>query len=349
MSPLLTDNLDITVAIPTYNGASRLPKLLDRLLTQTGVEQFNWEIIVVDNNSIDNTAEVIHNYQKSFEYCPLRYFLETQQGSAFARQRAVQKARGQVVAFLDDDNLPASDWVAAAYAFGKEHPQAGAWSGQIHGEYEVNPPENFARIQGFLAIREHGSQPYLFDADHLILPPGAALVIRKQAWCKNVPKQLVFKGRLGNSMVGGEDIEPLLHLHKVGWQIWYNPAMHTYHQIPHWRLEKDYLLSLARGCGLSIFQLRLINAKNWQKPMLFLRTILGNLRRVLQHTIKYKGQLTSDIIALFEIEFYLSSMISPFYFLKCYFDRFLGNSIIVNPKTSTSIRATNFRNHTRLQ
>jgi glycosyltransferase involved in cell wall biosynthesis len=309
-------SLDITVAIPTYNGEVRLPKLLDKLFTQSGVEHLNWEIIVVDNNSSDKTYELVKNYQENCDIsCTLRYFLETEQGAAFARVRAVREARGQLIAFLDDDNLPAPDWLSEAYKFGLEHPQAGAWSGQIHGEFEAKPPEKFERIQAFLAIREHGSDPYLFDADNLRLPPGAALVVRKQAWSESVPKVLFLKGRLGKSMVGGEDLEPLLYIHKAGWQIWYNPAMHTYHQIPACRLEKDYLLSLASGCGMCTFQLRLINATNWQKPIILLKTILGNLRRLLQHLVMYRGELKNNLIAIVEMEFYWASMMSPFYCL----------------------------------
>jgi glycosyltransferase involved in cell wall biosynthesis len=324
-------NLDFTVSIPTYNGAKRLPKVLDLLLNQTGVENLNWEIIIIDNNSKDDTNKISEYYQKfSNQNFSVRYFLEKEQGIAFARMRAINEARGEFIAFIDDDNLPKNDWVLQSYLFGKEHPQAGAWSGQIHGDFEINPPKDFARIQAFLAIREHGSQPYLFDADNLRLPPGAALVVRKQAWCESVPEQLVFKGRLTKLMVGGDDTEALLYLHKKGWQIWYNPAMHIDHQIPHWRLEKDYLLVLARGCGLCIFQLRLINAKNWQKPILLVKTILGNLHRVLHHLIKYRGQLKSNLIAIFEINFYLASMMSPFYSLRWKLEKIFKPTSIQN-------------------
>ncbi|MBN3910030.1 MAG: glycosyltransferase family 2 protein [Nostoc sp. NMS1] len=324
-------SLDFTVSIPTYNGAKRLPKVLDLLLNQTGVENLNWEIIIIDNNSKDDTNKISEYYQKfSNQNFSVRYFLEKEQGIAFARMRAINEARGEFIAFIDDDNLPKNDWVLQSYLFGKEHPQAGAWSGQIHGDFEVKPPKDFARIQAFLAIREHGSQPYLFDADNLRLPPGAALVVRKQAWCESVPEQLVFKGRLTKLMVGGDDTEALLYLHKKGWEIWYNPAMHIDHQIPHWRLEKDYLLVIARGCGLCIFQLRLINAKNWQKPILLVKTILGNLHRVLHHLIKYRGQLESNLIALFEINFYLASMMSPFYSLRWKLDRIFKRTSIQN-------------------
>ncbi|MEH2446947.1 MAG: hormogonium polysaccharide biosynthesis glycosyltransferase HpsE [Nostoc sp.] len=327
----MSDKVDFTVAIPTYNGAKRLPKVLDLLLKQTGIEKLNWEIIIIDNNSHDNTNQVIEHYQKNYsQNICLRYFFEKKQGITFARMRAISEARGEFIAFVDDDNLLVSNWILESYNFGKEHPQAGAWSGQIHGDFEVKPPENFERIQAFLAIREHGSNPHLFDAANLRLPPGAALVVRKQVWCENVPQRSTLSGKLPGIFVQGDDYEALLYIHYGGWQIWYNPSMHTYHQIPHWRLEKNYLLTLARGCGLCIFQLRLINAKNWQKPIILVKTILGNLHRILQHLIKYRGQLKSNLIVIFEINFYLASMISPFYSLKLKLDRILENTTIEN-------------------
>lgn len=305
--------VDITVAIPTYNGEKRLPNVLEKLRSQINTEQINWEILIVDNNSKDDTAKIIQNYQLNWpNHIPLKYSFESEQGAAFARLRAVREANGELIGFLDDDNLPVEDWVIQAYNFAKNHPKAGAFGGQIHGKFEVQPPENFERIQAFLAIREHGSTPHLFDPDNLRLPPAASLIVRKKAWCESVPSRPKLSGKLPGLMVQGDDYEPLLYIHKAGWEIWYHPDLHTYHQIPHWRLEKDYLLSISRGCGLATCQLRMINAEPWQKPILIARTFLGNARRVLLHYIKYQGQLKTDLIAACEMEFFWGSLISPF-------------------------------------
>lgn len=303
--------VDFTVAIPTYNGASRLPLVLERLRQQVNTENFLWEIIIVDNNSKDNTAQVVSDYQvKWLSNVPLRYCFEAEQGIAFARQRAVLEAKGELIGFLDDDNLPDENWVAYAYSFGKEHPKAGAYGGQIHADFEVEPPANFKRIQSFLAIRERGNKTHKYKPENLNLPPGAGMVIRKQAWCENVPNRLVRTSR------GGNDFEVLLHLHKGGWEIWYNPAMHIYHLIPKSRLEKDYLIPLIRNAGLCICQLRLIKTKPWQKPIIMARIMLGSLRRAVLHLLKYRGQVKTDLIAACEMEFLLSSFASPFYYVK---------------------------------
>ncbi|MCT7970473.1 hormogonium polysaccharide biosynthesis glycosyltransferase HpsE [Laspinema olomoucense] len=307
---------NLTVAIPTYNGAPRLPKVLEALRHQINPEKLAWEIIIIDNNSSDETAQVIKDYQSNWaEDFPLEYYFEGQQGLAFARERAIQEAQGTYVAFLDDDNIPAPDWIAAAYQFGINYPQAGAFSGQIHGEFEVQPPENFKQIAPFLAIRQHGSKPFLFDPDNLRLPPGAGLVVRKQAWREAVPKTPKVVGNQGDALARGDDYAPLLYLHKAGWEIWYNPAMHINHQIPHWRLERDYLLSLARACGLATCQLRMINATTREKPGIWVKTIFGNWRRIVQHRIKYGDRLKSELIPAFQMEFYRGSLMSSFYWL----------------------------------
>jgi glycosyltransferase involved in cell wall biosynthesis len=308
--------IDFTVAIPTYNGAQRLPILLDKLRSQVNPDSISWEILIVDNNSSDDTTKVVQEAQTRWaSTAPLRYCFEPEQGAAFARHRAVRESRGELVGFLDDDVLPASDWLAAAHTFAHCYPKAGAYSGQIHGEFEVEPPEHFEKIRAFLSIREYGSQPKQFIPDRLQLPTAAALIVRRQAWCESVPDRPVLKGRIGNSFLGGEDYEPLLHLYRHGWEIWYGPTMHSYHQIPKHRLERSYLIALAYGCGLATCQLRMINANGGQKPIIFLRTLLGNLRRIIAHMIRYRSELRTNLVAASEISFFWGGMMSPFYYL----------------------------------
>ncbi|MDJ0553138.1 MAG: hormogonium polysaccharide biosynthesis glycosyltransferase HpsE [Microcoleaceae cyanobacterium MO_207.B10] len=308
---MIGKQIDFTVAIPTYNGEMRLPEVLEKLRSQINTEEFSWEVIVVDNNSQDNTAKVVQSYQENWSTdFPLRYSFERQQGLAFARQKAVEEAGGKLIGFIDDDTLPTPDWVYMAYKFGQEYPKAGAYGGQIHGDFEVEPPKNFERIKSFLAIKERGSEAHLYDPENLSLPPGAGLVVRKKAWLENVPRRLVRTTR------GGNDFEISLHLYRGGWEIWYNPNMHIFHKIPKSRLERGYLLSLSNTVGICICELRLINVKNWQKPIVMSRIFLGNLRRAVRHIFKYRQEVKTDLVAACELQFLISGMISPFYYLK---------------------------------
>jgi glycosyltransferase involved in cell wall biosynthesis len=311
--------LDFTVAIPTYNGEYKLPEMLESLRSQIGTENISWEIIVVNNNSTDNTATVLQNFQENWsEPFPLKVHLEFQQGAAFARLRAIQEASGELVGFLDDDNIPASDWVAAAYKFGLEYPQAGVYGGQIHPNFEVEPPENFEEIIGFLAIRERGNIPNKYRPEVLSLPPGAAMVVRRQAWLNSVPRVLTLSGKVTGSMVQGDDWEPLMYIYKAGWEIWYNPAMHTYHKIPRWRLERKYLLSLINGSCLSFHPLRMIAAKTWEKPILSLKTVFGNLYRMAIFYMRNGQRIKNDLILECKLEIYRSKIASVFYYFNKY-------------------------------
>ena len=312
--------VDFTIAIPTYNGAARLPALLDKLRSQENPQNIAWTILVVDNNSTDNTAELVKRYAAQAEaqsqQPSIQYAFAKRQGAAFARVKAMEVATSEWVGFLDDDVTPASDWMSNAYAFARSHPEAGAFGGQIHGEFEVEPPSNFNRIKSFLALRERGSTPHLYNPDHLSLPPSAAWVVNAQAWHDNVSDQPVLGGRANGSMVQGDDYEPLLRMHKAGWKIWYAPSLHVAHQIPKSRLERGYLKSLSWGCGICICPLRMINSQGWQRPLLWLKLMLSNLKRVVLHWLKYRNELETDLVAACEMDFYLGSFASPFYYLK---------------------------------
>lgn len=310
-------SVDLTVAIPTYNGETRLPEVLDRLRSQLNTAAFSWEIIVVDNNSTDNTAKVVQAYQENWPQAyPLRYCFEREQGAAFARRRAIVEARGELIGFLDDDNLPAPGWVAAAYAFGQEHPTAGAYASQIHGAFEVTPPENFKKILPFLAINERGEVPLLYQPSSNLLPPSAGLVVRKQAWLENVPNQTILTGRTKGNMLTSEDLEMLSYIRKGGWEIWYNPYMEIYHKIPRWRLEREYLIPFIRGIGLSRHVTRMLGVKPWARPIAFLAHIANDLRKIVLHLLKHGFKVKTDLVAACEMQLFLSSLISPFYLWK---------------------------------
>ncbi|NDJ25445.1 glycosyltransferase [Nostoc sp. B(2019)] len=313
----MTESLDFTVAIPTYNGESRLPELLERLQNQIHTEKLTWEIIVVDNNSTDQTAKVVQTYQKNWQCSyPLKYCFEARQGAAYARKRAVEEAKGKFIGFLDDDNYPISTWVAAAYAFGQKYPKVGAYGSQIHPKWEVEPPENFQRIAPFLAITERGNLPLLYEPAKKLLPPSAGLVIRRQAWLESVPNKSILTGRANGNMLTSEDLEMLSYIQKSGWEIWYNPEMEIYHKIPSSRLRKDYLIPFFRGIGLSRYVTRMVNIKPGYRPVICLAYMINDIRKITFHLVKYQIKLKSDLVAACEMQLFVSSLISPFYLWK---------------------------------
>ncbi|MEH2289917.1 hormogonium polysaccharide biosynthesis glycosyltransferase HpsE [Nostoc sp.] len=320
----MTTSTNFTVAICTYNGEKRLPEVLELLRTQVNIQSLRWEVIVIDNNSKDNTAKIVQEYQENWSVAnPLIYCFEPQQGAAFARKRAIHESHAELIGFLDDDNLPALDWVAAAYAFAQEYPKAGAYGSQIHPNFEVKPPENFHRIAPFLAITERGSQPLLYEPRKKLLPPSAGVVVRKQAWLESVPVACVLTGRVIGNMLTSEDLEVLSYIQKAGWEIWYTPTMQVHHKIPSWRLQRDYLIPFFRGIGLSRHVTRMISIKPWLIPLAIIAYMTNDIRKILFHLLKYRTQVKTDLVAACEMELILSSLISPIYLWKT---RYLNQS-----------------------
>lgn len=305
--------LDFTVAICTYNGETRLPAVLECLLWQLNIQHLAWEVIVVDNNSSDGTAQVVNAFQQKWpRHLPLRYAFEPQQGASFARQHAIEIARSPLVGFLDDDNNPSLTWVAAAYRFGHQHPQAGAYGSRIRGDFEINTPPHFERIASLLALTERGPDPLLYNPQQKVLPPGAGLVVRRQAWLQHVPSTLALSTKFGERQAG-EDLEVVLHLQNHGWEIWYNPAMRLYHRIPVTRLKRDYLIKLCRGIGLSRHRTRMLSFRRWQQPLVTPFYALNDLRKILRHLITYPRANFTETVPACELTLYLYSLISPLY------------------------------------
>ena len=102
--------MNITVILCTFNRATSLSKALESVACSELPESVEWEVLVVDNNSSDRTREVIEEYCRQFPG-RFRYLFEPQQGLSSARNAGIREARGDVLAFLDDDVMVEAEWL----------------------------------------------------------------------------------------------------------------------------------------------------------------------------------------------------------------------------------------------
>jgi len=276
---------DISIIICTYNGESRLPALLSCLNAQQSNCQ--WEVVVIDNNSSDRTADIIHQFPFRLDV-PLRYVFEPCQGMAFARRCAIKNTTSPLIGFIDDDTLPDIHWVSAAVQFAQSHPQAGAYGSSIRGQYEITPPVGFARIACCLAIIERGKQPFAYNATRGVLPAGAGMVIRRQAWIEQVPDVAQLTGVAADSIKAkGEDVETLSYI-RSAWAIWHNPAMKLTHTIPKERLAPQYLQTLLWQVGLNRYLIRRVGYSIWQWPLMIPAYFLSDLKKLIVQLLRLR-------------------------------------------------------------
>jgi glycosyltransferase involved in cell wall biosynthesis len=102
----------LSVIICTWNRADLLRQTLAILATQTGVDPGSIEVLVVDNNSSDGTAQVVHDAAANWRLGRLRYVSEPRQGKQFALNRGIEAAVADLLVFTDDDVIAPPDWLA---------------------------------------------------------------------------------------------------------------------------------------------------------------------------------------------------------------------------------------------
>ncbi len=321
--------MDFTVAICTYNGGDRIGEVFDRLAVQAETQGIDWEVLVIDNNSSDNTAAVVEKYARNWRSdSQIRYIFEPRQGPAYARDRAVLESKSrEFVGFLDDDSLPAANWLHEAYKFGRDRPRMGAFGGIIHPLLDEEPPPYFNSIKLYLTIYNYGPYPLHFKRSDTPrrIPAAPGSVVRKQAWRENIPpaEQLLIKGRDPKTMAAGEDAEVMFYIQNSDWEVWYNPKMEVWHHIPQDRLDPEYIQKLARGYGLSTHLTRVARHQAWQRPVVRLLApayAIYNGWKAWRYYVEYQQELETNLGKRCELESQIGKAYSP---LLWWYRRFL--------------------------
>ena len=150
--------MDATIIVCTYNRCESLRDTLRALRAQEVGKPGLWEVIVVDNNSKDQTALAVEEFRRVWPL--LRYEFEPMQGLSHARNHGIAAARGDLLLFTDDDVLPDPDWLEHTLA-GIEKYGADACGGYIAPIWETGPPLWLTeRFYGFLAVRTDRGDDY---------------------------------------------------------------------------------------------------------------------------------------------------------------------------------------------
>jgi len=174
--------IDLTVVIPNYNNARSIGQTLESLLQQNNLSGFDYEIIVVDNNSTDDSIKIVEQYMPLFQG-HLRWVKEAKQGTGAARDKGIQEARGRYIAFTDSDCRMDLLWMSELVRAFREY-QADAVVGKIVLATEIPSdiwyPDWFVK-QRFAHV-DYGDQPIELGADQDLV--GANMACRREVFEK---------------------------------------------------------------------------------------------------------------------------------------------------------------------
>ena len=234
--------MKITVILCTFNRCQSLAKALESVAACVLPESVVWEILVVDNNSKDETRPVVENFSRRYPG-RFRYLFEPQPGKSHALNTGIRNAGSDVLAFIDDDVTVEPTWLHNLTVPLQDSQWAGV-GGRIRPEQGFSPPrwmslEGDKSLGGALAaVFDLGDKPGQLDR----APYGTNMAFRKSMF----DKYGGFRTDMGprpDSQIRNEDTELGRRLMAAGERLYYAPSAIVYHAVPESRLYKRYFLA----------------------------------------------------------------------------------------------------------
>ena len=236
-----------SIVIATYNRARDLDSTLASLamLRPDGP----WEVIVVDNNSPDDTRTVVERAGTTFPV-DLRYVFEGQQGRSPALNAGIRAARGKIIVTTDDDVRVPADWVNAAAAGLAAHDCAFVGGRVLPIWKAPRPawiPNHGGKQWAVIALLDYGDEPIEFGAR---VPLGVNMAFRRSAFDRAGVLD-PMTGRRAGTLLGQEVREWCIRARRAGLRGFYLPDMVVEHIIPADRLQKTYFRKWFYWRGIS--------------------------------------------------------------------------------------------------
>ena len=235
----------ISIVIATFNRCESLRETLESLCAQDfkslGEEV---EIVVINNNSTDRTAEVIAETAKKAP-CEMRGIFEPRQGISAARNRGISESRGEFLFFTDDDVIVQPGWI---HAYQQAFRESGAdcAGGKIVPLWGKKPepwmlsPELIPIINGSFALLDHGPAPFILKELNLNFFYGANMAFRKAAFGE-LGGFREDRGMVGNKRLYGEDTDMIFKFFNAGKKMVYAPSAVVHHKVPAFRMTLSYV------------------------------------------------------------------------------------------------------------
>jgi glycosyltransferase involved in cell wall biosynthesis len=285
--------MKLTVALCTYNPSEEnLHRALDAIVAQLA-EVPSTEVIVVDNNSHPSLAE----RQYLSDYPMISLIREPTPGLTAARETAITSARGDVIVFVDDDNILDGHYLAIVEKAFSADPTLGLLGGSIIPEYETSPPKWFDEFEPWLAVRRYPPELHVAITELPVRPPytkyfpvGAGFATRRElalAHRDDCARTMRIEGRRGDVLSSGEDLDLGLFALSQGNKIAVSGALSLTHVISADRVCRSYLERLAAGSVKSSLELEQKWSPRFGRPVypMLSMSLVELLARVVATTV----------------------------------------------------------------
>lgn len=242
--------LSLDVVLPTFNRASLLPRTLDSLVAAERPPALSVTLWVVDNNSKDNTEEVVREYAEECPF-PLFYLREQQQGSSAALNAGIRAGSGDVVGMLNDDEEIDAGWYKAIYDFFSNTAFDFA-GGPYYPRWGAKKPEWIAKeFGGIVGWVDGGDQRKEYGAGFQGMLMGGNSIVRRSVFDR-IGLFNTALGRFDKGLNACEDQDFYDRLLAHNLRGMYLPELIIYHYIPPERMTREYHRRWCWGRGTSL-------------------------------------------------------------------------------------------------
>lgn len=226
----------VSVVVCTLNRPKSLKRLLTSFRYAVIPDHLSCEFIVVDNNSDDATRVAFDELQKQYEL-RLRCVFEPKMGISHARNKGIKEARGEIIAFTDDDVIVDKYWIQNVGEAFREHTDVACIGGKILPSWEISKPKWLKpSLYGYLALLDHGDSAGYVDASRIW---GANFAVKSEMFTKYGLFDSNL-GRIQGKLYSHEEVEFLQRLLNGSERILYYPSSIVYHCVSADRISKRY-------------------------------------------------------------------------------------------------------------